>query len=128
MAIPRIVTIHLESDVQKTLVFGKRRLASGHWAVSPSKLTVSIPLAEIEIDAKLFAALVRFEEQEKIHATDESGATISLAQLGKLTTVTNATRPDADTYGPGDVVWNSDDSQLNVSDGTNWRDVDGNLT
>jgi hypothetical protein len=39
---------------------------------------------------------------------------------------TNATRPAAGTAGR--AIWNSDDNMLNIDDGTNWRDTNGNIT
>lgn len=41
---------------------------------------------------------------------------------------TNLTRPNAADYPPGAWIWNLDDNAPNWSDGTNWRDSDGNIT
>ncbi len=46
----------------------------------------------------------------------------------RLKTYTDATRPSASTVGAGAMIFNSDDNFPNVSDGTNWRDMNGNVT
>lgn len=43
-----------------------------------------------------------------------------------LPTYTNATRPAATTAGM--LIFNSDDNAPNVADGTNWRDMAGDVT
>jgi len=43
-----------------------------------------------------------------------------------LNIFTDATRPAAASAGR--VIYNSDDVGLNIDDGTNWRDTDGNIT
>ena len=40
----------------------------------------------------------------------------------------NATRGDAADFEPGGAIWNTDDNAPNFSDGTNWRNSQGNLT
>ena len=45
-----------------------------------------------------------------------------------LSTYSNGTRPDANSVPAGSMIFNTDDNAPNVSDGTNWRDMVGNLT
>lgn len=40
----------------------------------------------------------------------------------------NTSRPDASLVTPGTAIWNTDDNAPNWSDGTYWRDADGNIT
>lgn len=40
----------------------------------------------------------------------------------------NATRPTASLVPAGVMIWNTDDTAPNYSDGVNWRDAIGNLT
>lgn len=44
-----------------------------------------------------------------------------------LASFTNATRPVASTVPAGFAIWNIDDRTINISDGTNWRDPNGEL-
>lgn len=41
---------------------------------------------------------------------------------------TNASRPDPSTVSRGTRIWNLDSNAPEYSDGTNWRDADGNIT
>ena len=41
--------------------------------------------------------------------------------LLKATPFTDATRPDPTSVDAGTIIFNSDDGDLNVSDGTNWK-------
>lgn len=41
---------------------------------------------------------------------------------------TDATRPAAAAAGSGYTIWNTDDNDTNVSDGTNWLDPSGVVT
>jgi hypothetical protein len=40
----------------------------------------------------------------------------------------NASEPDPSTVEAGYMIFNTDENILKVSDGTNWRDMNGNLT
>lgn len=42
--------------------------------------------------------------------------------------VDNSTRPSASDFEAGAYVWNTDDNAPNWSDGTDWRDAQGNIT
>jgi len=44
------------------------------------------------------------------------------------TTYNDTTRLAATSFAAGTWIWNTDDNAPNWSDGTNWRDSDGNLT
>lgn len=46
----------------------------------------------------------------------------------EMESYSNATRPDASTKSLGTPIWNTDDEAVQYSDGTNWRDKDGNVT
>lgn len=45
-----------------------------------------------------------------------------------MITYTNANRPPAAQFGAGMMIFNSNDNFPNISDGTNWRDMSGNVT
>jgi hypothetical protein len=49
-------------------------------------------------------------------------------QGSALPTYLNSTRPDPTKVLVGLVIWNIDDNAVNWSDGTHWRDSDGNIT
>ena len=63
---------------------------------------------------------------------EDDGRGLSLAEIlrngHKAPSYDNTTRPDAAVAGAGAVIYNSDDLTLNVSDGSDWRDMSGNLT
>jgi hypothetical protein len=40
----------------------------------------------------------------------------------------NTTRPPANSVQPGFMIWNTDEVAPQVSDGTHWRDMRGNIT
>jgi len=48
--------------------------------------------------------------------------------VNNLPVYSNESRPDASQYQSGYQIWNSDDNAPNISNGTSWLDVDGNLT
>lgn len=59
----------------------------------------------------------------------------SAVQLAQATTVmaslpvySNATRPAANSVTPGFMIFNSSDAAPNISDGTDWRDMNGVIT
>jgi hypothetical protein len=52
----------------------------------------------------------------------------SLNATVELPVFTNASRPAANTFPVGGLIYNSDDFAPNVSDGTNWRDMVGVIT
>ena len=43
-----------------------------------------------------------------------------------LPSYTDTTRPDPDVAGT--QIWNTDDGQMNIADGTNWTLPDGSIT
>ncbi len=45
-----------------------------------------------------------------------------------VSSFTDASRPDPTTISKGVIIFNDDDLTLNVSDGTNWRDMTGSIT
>lgn len=55
-------------------------------------------------------------------------ALVSLINQNPQKTYTNATRPSPANAPFGGMIWNTDDNAPNFSDGTNWRDVNGNIT
>ena len=52
---------------------------------------------------------------------------LTTTDLLKAAVFTNASRPAPATVDAGTIIFNSDDNDLNVSDGTNWR-LNGAIT
>lgn len=53
---------------------------------------------------------------------------VYLPPAAEPTRVDNTTRPEPGDVAVGTWVWNTDDNAPNWSDGTNWRDAQGNIT
>lgn len=62
------------------------------------------------------------------YAKGQAGGVVGIGSAGaaQLPTFTDATRPAAGTAGR--VIFNTDDGQLNIDDGTNWTLPDGTTT
>lgn len=60
--------------------------------------------------------------------TLKSILTDAVAALPGGSVYSNATRPAANTFTAGMMIWNTDDNAPNFSDGTDWRDAAGNIT
>jgi hypothetical protein len=54
--------------------------------------------------------------------------TLTADDLQRAKAFGNTERPDPTTVPAGSIIFNTDDSTLNVSDGTNWRDMAGTIT
>lgn len=51
-----------------------------------------------------------------------------IGNVNEMPSFSDADRPGAGDVTAGTVIWNTDDSQLNISDGTNWTLPDGTTT
>lgn len=58
----------------------------------------------------------------------EAGDEAALVPAASPLAYDNDTRPDADTVPEHTSIWNTDDNAHNWSDGTNWRDANGDIT
>jgi hypothetical protein len=65
------------------------------------------------------------------HITTTGNATanyVTATGVFKVPTYNDSTRPSASTVGAGAMIYNTDDSAPNFSDGTNWTDAVGVTT
>jgi hypothetical protein len=64
-----------------------------------------------------------------IMSASQAAALNALGPPGSIPVFSNATRPSGGSQPPaGRIIFNTDDLTLNVSDGTDWRDMDGTVT
>jgi hypothetical protein len=88
-------------------------------------VTFSRTAAQIDADLQL-KSLITDGLVEVTMESETSDA--SIVPTTPLAHYTNTSRPDATTVSAYTVIYNTSDQAINVSDGTNWRDADGNVT
>lgn len=69
-----------------------------------------------------FRRIVRLAIQDIMERSVRQGGLFALPNFS------DSDRPGAGSVDPGTAIWNTDDAQLNISDGTNWTLPDGTTT
>lgn len=90
-----------------------------------ASVTTRRTLAEIQANQGL---LERIEDGDITVTFEEEAGDASGYAGNVLGAYSNTTRPDADEVPTYSVIYNTDDAAPNISDGTNWRMMDGTIT
>ena len=101
-----INTIYKTLEVAEAITFSR----------TAAQIDAELQLKQLIVDGLVS---VSFEDE----ATD-----IGVAPQAAIASYSNATRPSASDIPTYSMIFNTSDNQINISDGTNWRDPSGAIT
>ena len=108
--------VYIGADAKASISDAQNEIAIGYDVTGSGSNTVII--GNDSITDTFLRGNVNISETGNLNFTGAAGLILPV--------YTDATRPTAGTAGM--VIFNSDDNFLNVDDGSNWRDMSGNVT
>jgi len=120
-------------QIEFTNASGAQLYVSALYSQMEIAATVTTSRTPTQLDDQGLKALLESGDLTVTGATLEDGDSVNVLNLNPelyywLPIHTDANRPLPTAVKAGTVIWNSDDSFTNVSDGTNWYDPTGVIT